>query len=1195
MVGKLYIDEFYEDIASRVDRLKAASSDAESAIEQLKKAYEVQRDELLKGKNEAEILEARLASKTTLLSHRRQSEGIAEIDGLYNARLQELSREAEKELRTLQGRRDHCSKVLQRIPSDLAQTPIRPEHVQQAKNTPDEALERLLAEMADTSFITWLKRLLHLKGTMRRDEACSLLKAMVQDERNRIEQGERSMRSNIEQHKHALQNEWAEKRAEVEREARQIADAQAPDASASRGFEVKLRSLEADYEEKKHNLEMRQKSTDEAERVGDQCRADIRQRVQELGNADTGALRQATTFPRYTPIGMVAVKGAGLELRVPYSFDWDNLQGCWFTVDGNKEPVLEWIRAIVSTAIRCTPLGALEVYWLDPTNAGLSLGKLAELSSRIEVQDDSIISVASTEDDTGRLISVLQERLGQFGPAVAPFGGLRAYNARPNAVKPIPQTIVVVNDLSNKQFGTRALDLVEYIITNGAALGTQLLVTCDMGLRGDESTDTRLKSLRDSLTCITQSWDSMGYGITYCIDIPGRGRKPIMPINPGLTSDALVRSVKQAQSRMRDTQHIAPVDLNAIQVPSIEEGLNIPIGIDELGNAAMLKMGIEANSSAHAIVTGTTGSGKTVFLRNVIESLCTHYSPNELEIWVVDYKRSEFSSLSNAEMRFPHISMVAIDTSEEFIKAFNKRLYDGEMKRRQSLLVNAGDIHDINEYNRYVGLHPELELEPLRHLLVIIDEFHKQATVMKNDPSCSQRFSDLISECRVYGIHVMISNQQLSSKAMTGLGDVSDNMTCRVLLQWGQNTQETRMMLSSEYAMDLKPLGQGGAYIQHASHRPVRCTARNMTSELFRSSVGNRRNLLGDCSIWDDRFEYLDATRRDNPSLLQYQQNIKTNYMGSRVLPIGSKPDFSNPALCMSLESRKGENLFIFGQKLDLALDLAETMTIAAGLQWGLAAQVVIVAPERNPSWLLARENWSILNRVLPACSVISDIDAIERLFQDAAKERDENSAPLLIVVFGLDEICDQMVRSAHKRKMAAVTQPPQQSQPLPPLFSDPSSGVFQPFGGTQGEVGDPREFILQTIEWGPINNVHTCLVSPTTLNLRKILGVTGMLDVSDLFAHRFVTRAEQQRLSDIGMSSLAFKLSDDDALVKMVYHAPDGQETVFRPYEVRGILHDLATQAVKPSLGVGASCMTQAARATSVSETRDGDSEWLW
>ena len=135
--------------------------------------------------------------------------------------------------------------------------------------------------------------------------------------------------------------------------------------------------------------------------------------------------------------------------------------------------------------------------------------------------------------------------------------------------------------------------------------------------------------------------------------------------------------------------------MSAVPVCDVAEGVDIPFGTTELGAPAVLHLG---TTPVHGIVTGTTGTGKTVFFKNAIESICTHYSPNDVELWLVDYKRSDFALYKQPEHHFPHIGFLGFDTSSDFIRAFSRKLVK-EMEDRQEKTVETKTT-GINSYNR---------------------------------------------------------------------------------------------------------------------------------------------------------------------------------------------------------------------------------------------------------------------------------------------------------------------------------------------------------------------------------------------------------------------------------------------------------------------------------------------------------------
>ena len=89
---------------------------------------------------------------------------------------------------------------------------------------------------------------------------------------------------------------------------------------------------------------------------------------------------------------------------------------------------------------------------------------------------------------------------------------------------------------------------------------------------------------------------------------------------------------------------------------------SVPIGKDENGTVQYLEFGdpVSKGTSHHALVTGSLGSGKSTLLHTIIMSALTTYSPDELNLYLLDFKSgTEFQVYANHKI--PHIKVLALD------------------------------------------------------------------------------------------------------------------------------------------------------------------------------------------------------------------------------------------------------------------------------------------------------------------------------------------------------------------------------------------------------------------------------------------------------------------------------------------------------------------------------------------------------
>jgi DNA segregation ATPase FtsK/SpoIIIE, S-DNA-T family len=171
----------------------------------------------------------------------------------------------------------------------------------------------------------------------------------------------------------------------------------------------------------------------------------------------------------------------------------------------------------------------------------------------------------------------------------------------------------------------------------------------------------------------------------------------------------------------------------------------------------------------HMLVAGSTGSGKTVFLNNLILSLIYKNSPETLRLILIDPKRVEFPVYGE----LPHLLSPVICDNSKAVNAL--RWLVDEMERRFGVLSHFRS-KDIVSYNEHVV---NGSAEPLPYIVLIIDEL---ADLMASKGRDVEALIVRIAQmARAVGIHLVLATQRPSVEVITGL--IKANITSRVAFQ----------------------------------------------------------------------------------------------------------------------------------------------------------------------------------------------------------------------------------------------------------------------------------------------------------------------------------------------------------------------------------------------------------------------------
>lgn len=232
-------------------------------------------------------------------------------------------------------------------------------------------------------------------------------------------------------------------------------------------------------------------------------------------------------------------------------------------------------------------------------------------------------------------------------------------------------------------------------------------------------------------------------------------------------------------------------------------GLKTIIGINEKGENLYVDLHENANGP-HMMIGSTTGGGKSEFLITFALSLAIHYSPQQVQFSIIDFKGGGLAdSLKSNGKYLPHlVGNITNLNHNEMERALCS--FDLECKHRQELFVKMSQYlnepsMNIDKYQNYYD--KKYGLPFLAHLIIIVDEF---AELKKYEPDFMK---DLISISRIgrsLGVHLVLSTQKPANVVDP---EMWSNCRTKVCLKV-QDKQDSMEMLHLDKAYYLTQPGQ---------------------------------------------------------------------------------------------------------------------------------------------------------------------------------------------------------------------------------------------------------------------------------------------------------------------------------------------------------------------------------------------------
>lgn len=604
--------------------------------------------------------------------------------------------------------------------------------------------------------------------------------------------------------------------------------------------------------------------------------------------------------------------------------------------------------------------------------------------------------------------------------------------------------------------------------------------------------------------------------------------------------------------------------------------INVTVGLD-VNDKHPVTVRFNSGDYIHAFILGQSGSGKSVLLNNIISSAILKYSPEDLMLYLMDFKGVEF----NRYRGIKHTKAVLVDNSDPQMTLEVLR----ELREENKLRVKLWQKESVNNIDGYNKKYPNKRLP---QILFVADEcqvMFKEHTNNGTERMIQQEIAEILNiiatQGRSQGIHMLLATQQLDETDISG--QILKNLTeCFLLMS--APTDSDRLVPDSSDMTSRQMTGMACYYHKRELQSQVQTFYAN-DEELAEAIEAAQTKALdvpgnGEHYFCGSSLFYLD----------QNKETIKQNDYDCPIALVGQNIGINAGATTLPLRNDFSENILIFGtnkeeQTAGVAINALASLMLSYQ-QKGIACQFLVIdcLVQQNSKYKNILVDWNSkgLCRLIPR-------QQSGGVLHDLVDDLSNNSAqPTILAIIGQERFIE-MKRKLSLQGLSSDNdnweeidefdfdslEPLQdleidgngvipelteeQKQQLQKMLEqdEPIAETSQPeekTGTEEVSIADRMTYpkaLSYILDEGPLQGVHTLLLVDKPANIL----FEGDYDVNDTdkFRHKIILRSENKFLQPMRFSQEidVETLSDEEEHLRAYYY-PEGDDPVlFTPYQM--------------------------------------------
>ncbi|WP_367683427.1 FtsK/SpoIIIE domain-containing protein [Helicobacter pylori] len=600
---------------------------------------------------------------------------------------------------------------------------------------------------------------------------------------------------------------------------------------------------------------------------------------------DAPKFNEEGAYPQFLSCGLLQVRGkngANMEFLLPkvYPFPPKSLY-----IEHEKDG--QFLREMLMRLLSSAPLVQLEVILID----ALSLGGIFNLARRLLDKNNDFIyqqRILTESKEIEEALKHLYEYLKvNLQEKLAGFRDFAHYNE--NATDPLPLKALFLSGVD--ALSQNALYYLEKIMRFGSKNGVLSFVNLESEKNNQSAED--LKRYAEFFKDRT-SFECLKYLNVEIISDQGIKSQHMQDFADKIK--AYYKQKKEVKRELKDLQRD-----KEFWTKSSQHEVSVPVGWDINHKEVCFKIGNEQN---HTLICDHSGSGKSNFLHVLIQNLAFYYVPNEVQLFLLDYKEGvEFNAYTEPNI-LEHARLVSVASSVGYGMSFLSWLCK-EMQKRAELFKQF-KVKDLSDYRKH---------EKMPRLIVVIDEFQvlfsDKSTQGKE--SVEQSLNTLLKKGRSYGVHLVLATQTMRGT------DINRSLMAQIAnrIALPMDAEDSNSILSDDAACELTPPTEGifnnnGGHQKYHTKMSIPKAPDDFKSFLTKIHAEfNQRNLAP-----------IDRKIYNGEKPLEMPNTLKANEMR---LHLGKEADYEQKDLMVGFESNES-HLLVVSQDLSARIALMKLL-----------------------------------------------------------------------------------------------------------------------------------------------------------------------------------------------------------------------------------------------------------------------------